>query len=492
MLREIIARFGLSFNTAPLVAGQAAIGGAVSSLRTLGALLVGGVVVTGIRNFIREIITMGDDLGKTSKQLGISITQLQRLQFAADRSGVDTKAFRTSVIRLQRSMVDLEDKSSTAVRAFDRLGLSLKDLQNDDGGLKDAEQVIPLLADRFNGLESQTERVAVAQQLLGRAGARMLPFFDEGAEGIQKLFRRFDQLAPAIGGDFTKAAEDAQDAITDLDLATTGFRVLLATQVLPTITNVVFKIAEGFGAFQRFAAGTNLVKAALVLLGSAAVVAAAKLIIPFLPAIGIALLAALAIGFIVLALDDLITFLEGGDSVIGEFFSELITFIVDSADRGEAWAQTLVAAFNLVKDVGTFLGESIFELEKAFKRIFPIIAKVVETNMIAIGAAIDAVISTFTNAMSTIRGGIRSIAGTLGIDVSSILPEQTGRATAEAGSRLAGGGGNTVTQTNQVGVTVNNSTGDPQAVGEAVGVAVRRELDRNMRNARSALLQAPA
>jgi phage-related protein len=255
---------------------------------------------------------------------------------------------------------------------------------------------------------------------------------------------------------------------------------------------VVFKIAEGFGAFQRFAAGTNLVKAALVLLGSAAVVAAAKLIIPFLPAIRIALLAALAIGFIVLALDDLITFLEGGDSVIGEFLSELITFIFDSADRGEAWAQTLVAAFNLVKDVGTFLGESIFELEKAFKRIFPIIAKVVETNMIAIGAAIDAVISTFTNAMSTIRGGIRSIAGTLGIDVSSILPEQTGRATAEAGSRLAGGGGNTVTQTNQVGVTVNNSTGDPQAVGEAVGVAVRRELDRNMRNARSALLQAPA
>ena len=53
------------------------------------------------------------------------------------------------------------------------------------------------VADGLKGLESDSEKAALAQQLLGRSGADLLPLFKEGSDGIANLQQQARDLGLA-------------------------------------------------------------------------------------------------------------------------------------------------------------------------------------------------------------------------------------------------------------------------------------------------------
>jgi len=174
------------------------IGKTLPGLKALGAgLAIVGVAATAAAGSIflltKRFAEQGDKLAKTSKSLGIGVEQLQKWQFAVERSGGNAEQFVKGLVKLR---VELEraalGETSEAASAFERLGLNIKDTTT--GSILPLEKLLPLVADKFQNLTNKQEKSSLAALIFGtRIGAQLVPLLNEGSEGIAKLGAEADK-----------------------------------------------------------------------------------------------------------------------------------------------------------------------------------------------------------------------------------------------------------------------------------------------------------
>ena len=370
-LREILARFGFQVDRRGLAAADKGISGVVGKLQAFGAVIAGSVVVRGIANFVGDIVDAGDALGKTATQLGLSSDQLQGWQAAAGYAGVEATKFNQSMRVLQKNTLLAVQGSKQAVDAFDMLGIEIEDT---NGQLKAGDVLMREVGLALNDLENSTERVALAQQLMGRTGAALLPLFKDGEVGLDAALEALERFGGGLSKDLIPLAEAAQDRFADFSLATTSLKSRLAVGFLPILNQVVLGLAKFFAAISKVTKNTNLFQAVLVTLGAVLTKLAIAKFGGSLLALGkAALIPLIKIALLVLLVDDLITLFRGGKSVIGEFLDKLF---------GEGSSKALVDSINAVIDAlkdGDFEGAfdiAINKLSALGDKIFQVTGKV--------------------------------------------------------------------------------------------------------------------
>ena len=323
MIREVLARFGIEFDENGLKLGK-------KSLVALGlaaittAIAIGVGLVNALRKVALEMIAFGDETAKSARTLGVSAEQLMRWRFAAERAGVPAQQLTGGIRRLQRNIVDANDGLTTSVRAFGAIGVAFKDAH---GNARQISDILPDVADGFLRITNTSERSARAQQLFGRSGALLLPFFENGSAGLAEMDARFNELTGGSFGDFFAMSEASQDSLSDWDLTMKAVKIRLATELLPSLTKVVTAVANMVGWFQNATRGTRPFRAiilglalAIGTLGAAILFGLMPLIFPLVVVFGVF---AAAIAAVVLIVDDLLTLFDGGDSVIGRFLDSL-------------------------------------------------------------------------------------------------------------------------------------------------------------------------
>jgi len=147
-------RSGRSFSSAmgtAVVAAVAAVGKA--------AISAGKQLVQLTVDFAR----VGDEVAKTSKKIGVSTKDLQRLRYAAQLNGASVGALDAGLRKLQVSVGDaLANPTGAAARALDRLGLSADQLAD-----LDAEAQLGTISDALRGMDNDAERARASVDLLG-------------------------------------------------------------------------------------------------------------------------------------------------------------------------------------------------------------------------------------------------------------------------------------------------------------------------------------
>ena len=313
-LREVFARFTTRFDDRALKRGERVTNSLEASLKRLGMALVAYVGFNAVRGMITGFQQAGDELDKTSKVIGISTQALQAWRHAANLSGVDAQSFNTGLIRLQRNMYEAQRGSATAQEAFSKLGISVTGA---DGQLRSADEILREMADPLSQLESSTERVALLNVLMGRSGARIGPLFAQGAAGVNEMLGELERYGGGISQEAIQASADLTDAQARLDLAWTSLKSKVAVVLLPALQRLVetFTALVRDGRLLKALLATGLAVAARTLairfaaLGTAGAVAGLKTMMGWA---GIALVLA---GIVLLA-DEVITTLEGGDSML--------------------------------------------------------------------------------------------------------------------------------------------------------------------------------
>jgi len=382
-LREILARFGFQVDRKGLAAADKGITGVVGKLRTFGAVIAGSAVVRGISNFVGDIVDAGDALGKTATQLGLSSDQLQAWQAAAGFAGVEGNKFNQSLRILQKNALQATQGSKTFADAFKQLGV---DLEGSNGQLKTGDQLMREVGLSLNNLENSTEKVALAQILMGRTGAALLPLFKDGEKGLDSALGALERFGGGLTKDLIPLAEAAQDRFAEFNLATTSLKSRLAVAFLPILNQVVLGLSK-FGAWIAKATdGTNFFQAALVVLGAVlAKIAIAKFGGSLLALGKAALIPLLKIALLVLLVEDLITLFKGGKSVIGEFLDKLfgkgtaknvvkaIKGITDAIAEGD-WEKAMKKAADALDALGKsivefFSGESTGPVAEFFSQV---------------------------------------------------------------------------------------------------------------------------
>lgn len=182
-----------------------------------------------------DFAALGDGIAKTSAKLGVGVEALQELRFAAQQSGVESNTFDIALQRLTRRAADAAQGAGPAVKAFEQLGVTLKD---NNGNVRQAEDIFTDLAGAFGGVESQSEKVRLAFQLFDSEGVALVNVLDQGEEGLTAFREEAQRLGFVLGEDAAKASEDFTDRQNELSKAFEGVRNSVAAKLLPSLTEL--------------------------------------------------------------------------------------------------------------------------------------------------------------------------------------------------------------------------------------------------------------
>lgn len=196
----------------------------------------------GLGLLVKSSLDSIDRISKLSRTLGIGVSDLRKLELAADLSGVQLDTLARGVRTLNKGMVDfVRDGSGEAADAFEALGISAEDL---NGVIGDQFKVLELIADRFEDVENAAERSSIAQELFGGRASELLLVLEEGSEGLARISKEAQDFGLILSTATARNVEEANDAFTRLSGIFKGLRDTVVGALAPAFQKLADVIRE--------------------------------------------------------------------------------------------------------------------------------------------------------------------------------------------------------------------------------------------------------
>ena len=194
--------------------------------------------VSALAGAPQAVADLVNNLNDLSARSGLSAQQIQGLETAFKGSGQEANAAASFITRFPRLLSEIEMGTTDAAKAFDGLGLSLK---NDVGELRDADDIFRDIVARITSIEDPTLRASTAARLLGRDAGKMLQAFAnlESLDAFTEFAREF---GVDTGPQASKMAMQFQHTMSLLETTLKGAAVTLGTAFGP---NALEKIMKG-------------------------------------------------------------------------------------------------------------------------------------------------------------------------------------------------------------------------------------------------------
>ena len=244
-LRQVITADVSQFNSV--------IGNATDKLRRFAGPAAIGAAVAALTALTRASMSNIDQLAKQARSLGVATDRLQAMSMVAEEAGVSQDQLATAMGRMQVAVTQLADGTGAATRAFERIGVSIQDVQN----LSPDEQ-FRVIADGLNSIRNPAERTTAAMEIFGRAGRGLINMLDGYGEMLNDASEFQKRFGIAVSTDQALAVEKANDAIGRLGMAFQGLGNLLAVTLAPIIEGTAKVIGEIAGViFDRVVPATD-------------------------------------------------------------------------------------------------------------------------------------------------------------------------------------------------------------------------------------------
>jgi hypothetical protein len=233
IVRELWARLGVQVDQSSVSKADSMIKGLK---RSLGGLAAGWGLAQGVQAVQKAINDMGEaarQLALDSQRTGLDPQFLQELEFAAKRTGVSAEGLQHGLVHLSRAAYEAATSGGAAGAAFQRLGIQVK---GSDGKLRPIREMLADVADKFQAMPDGDEKLALSTQLLSRAGAELIPFFDEGSAGLARLGAEFRKTGAAMTNTMIRDGKRAAEAMDNVRYAIKGVTNTIFGSMLPGIT----------------------------------------------------------------------------------------------------------------------------------------------------------------------------------------------------------------------------------------------------------------
>ena len=226
--RQTGTRINRSFSSIQSAVGRGfrALG---SALGPFGVALSAGAIVAGARSIINSI----DEIGKQSRNLGVSAEYFQKLKYAAERTNTPIENITTAISRIRRAAGNAKLGNVESLKIFQQLKIDLDELDK-----LNPEELFDRVTSALSNMTDARERDAVAAKLFEESYARMTNFMNE----YKKLGDELASRGGIISSEHVAAAEAFNDACTNIK------QNLVAWSVNSGFIEQLQKIAEGLSA----------------------------------------------------------------------------------------------------------------------------------------------------------------------------------------------------------------------------------------------------
>jgi len=224
-----------------------------------GLSMAAAAVVASIGAATVKSAAWADDINTMSKVYGIGTQELQKYSLAADLVDVSVETIAKSHSKLTKQMNSAADGTGASAEAFEKLGV---DVTNADGSLRDADTVWQETIAALGQVSNETERDAIAMQLMGKSAQELNPLIEDGGETYKNLaetLAKYDlDYIDQETLDQANAFNDSLDTIKAVGMV--AFQQLgtqLAAYLAPAMEKVVDLVGQIAGWFGNLSPETQ-------------------------------------------------------------------------------------------------------------------------------------------------------------------------------------------------------------------------------------------
>ena len=209
------------------------------------AAIAGGVLSARfLSGAISQSVEFGDSLAKTADRLGLTTQNLAALRHAGEMAGVGMEGIDTALEQFVRRLGDAQNGTGDAVKTLKELGLSAKDLAS-----QSPFQSLVQVSDAMQALPNQAAKAAVAFDLFGRSGVKLLNLLGQTGAGLKDAAKQTAAFGTALDRTTAAKFELLDDRFDELKATFQGLKLAIGTEfaavVNLSIGNLVAWANEG-------------------------------------------------------------------------------------------------------------------------------------------------------------------------------------------------------------------------------------------------------
>ena len=193
----------------------------------IGAITAGAGALGGMASKAAE---MADNIDKMSQKLGMSRQGFQEWDFILSQSGASIDSMKMGMKTLADRAVEAAEGTGEGAKAFEKLGLSATDAT---GKMKSQEQIFNETVTALQQVENDTERAALANDLLGRSGQELAPLLNAGAGSIEDMKNKARDLGLVINDESIDAGVKFTDTVDQLKRSFGAAAAQVGADLLP-------------------------------------------------------------------------------------------------------------------------------------------------------------------------------------------------------------------------------------------------------------------
>lgn len=228
------------------------------------APIIGAALTAAAAGFsvaLKKTVDDADELSKLSRKIGIGIEALSAYRLAAQLAGTDFETLTKGIGRFARNISDASNGLSTPLRAFEFLGIAF---ENADGSLRNVDDALLDVADAFSKMEDGTRKAALAAELFGRGGFELIPFLNEGREGIKKIREEAEKLGIVFDRDAARSAEQFNDNLVRMKSVAQGIFISISNELLPVMVDLSEEMVDSASNTGKMKKHTDLLASSLI------------------------------------------------------------------------------------------------------------------------------------------------------------------------------------------------------------------------------------
>lgn len=215
----------------------AAFAGAVAAAKEVSEALIGCTM---------DAAAYSDELLTQSSITGLSTEKLQELGYAAELVDTSVDTITGSMTKNLKAMKSAQDGTGAAAEAYAQLGVSVT---NADGSLRNQEDVYWDVIDALGNISNETERDALAMDILGKSAKELNPLIEAGSDTMAQLAEEAHETGYVMSDEALNAFGDFDDQMQRLNNGVTGAKNALGMVLLPTLGDLA---SEGTDLLSEF------------------------------------------------------------------------------------------------------------------------------------------------------------------------------------------------------------------------------------------------
>ncbi len=199
----------------------------VSTVALLGATTA---LITGFGKLTIETAHTAGEIMELSSKTGLSIEKIQEFKYAAEYLEVPVETIGSTLSKMTKSMDSARTGTGEAAEAFRKLHVRVTE---NNGQLKDSEQVFYNVIDALGKVKNETERDSLAMQIFGKSARELNTLIDEGSTGIKSYAERAHELGYVMSDETIAKFDALDDKMTEFNKIGEATKNTLAVALLP-------------------------------------------------------------------------------------------------------------------------------------------------------------------------------------------------------------------------------------------------------------------